>query len=122
MELIYKIVPAPLWRKAGKLGTFAGAPADISDGFIHFSFLAQLKETAAKWFCGQDDLILIAVDCSKLGDKLRFEPSRNGALFPHLYSSLPLNAVTWARPLVLLPDGRHDFDALLKTTGIMVRG
>jgi uncharacterized protein (DUF952 family) len=69
--------------------------------------------TAKKYFAGQDGLLLIAVDKNRLGGALRFEASRGGALFPHLYATLPLDAVVFAKPLTLLPDGRHDFAGLL---------
>jgi uncharacterized protein (DUF952 family) len=114
MDLIYKIVPASLWREAQGRGRFTGAPADLADGFIHFSLRAQLEETAAKWFFGQEDLMLIAADPTALGEALRFEPSRGGALFPQLYADLPLDAVVFAKPLPLRPDGGHDFTGLLE--------
>lgn len=117
VDIIYKIVPASLWRKAQDMGRFDGAPADLADGYIHFSTAEQAEATAAKYFKGQDDLLLIAVDTKRLGDGLRFEPSRGGMLFPHLYSALPLDAVVWAKPLPLRPDGGHDFASLLGITG-----
>jgi uncharacterized protein (DUF952 family) len=113
MDLIYKIAPAALWRKAQDKGRFDGTPADIADGYIHFSTADQAEATAAKYFKGQDNLLLIAVNAIRLGEALRFEPSRDGALFPHLYSDLPLDAVVFAKPLRLLPDGGHDFAGLL---------
>jgi uncharacterized protein (DUF952 family) len=113
MDLIYKIAPASLWRQAQDKGRFDGAPADIADGCIHFSTAEQAAATAAKHFGGKDDLLLLAVDTKRLGDGLRFEPSRGGELFPHLYSCLPLDAVVWAKPLPLRPDGVHDFASLL---------
>jgi uncharacterized protein (DUF952 family) len=116
MDLIYKIMPALLWHQAQENGVFAGTPADIADGFIHFSLSSQLEETASKWFNGQDDLMLIAADSAKLGEKLRCEPSRGGALFPHLYGALPLDCVVWAKPLPIRPGGQHDFTRLLETT------
>jgi uncharacterized protein (DUF952 family) len=117
MNLIYKIAPSSLWRKAQDNGRFAGAPVDIAHGYIHFSTAEQAEATAAKYFSGKDDLLLIAVDTKRLGDGLRFEPSRGGALFPHLYADLPLDAVVWAKHLPLRPDGRHDFTGLLGITG-----
>jgi len=108
-DLIYKIAPAALWREAQAAGRFDGAPVDLADGYIHFSTAAQARETAAKHFAGQDDLLLIAVDADALGPALRWEPSRGGALFPHLYAPLGLDAVRWARPLPLGADGRHAF-------------
>ncbi len=114
MDLIYKIAPASLWRKVQDKGRFEGAPADIADGYIHFSTAEQAEATAAKYFSGTDDLLLIAIDTKLLGESLRFEPSRGGALFPHLYGDLPLDAVVWAKPLPLRPDGKHDFAGLLE--------
>ncbi len=117
MNLVYKIASAALWRQAQDRGRFDGAPIDIEDGFIHFSTATQVEETAAKHFPGRDDLLLIAVDAKRLGDGLRFEPSRGGALFPHLYAPLPLDAVVSVKPLPLEPGGGHDFSGLLEKTG-----
>lgn len=114
MDLIYKIVPISLWRKAEDEGRFAGTPADIADGYIHFSAAGQAAATAAKYFSGQDDLLLVAVAAKELGNALRFEPSRGGELFPHLYSDLPLDAVVFAKPLPLRPDRGHDFTGLVE--------
>jgi uncharacterized protein (DUF952 family) len=114
MAMIYKIAPAALWRKAQDKGRFDGAPVDIADGFIHFSTAEQAPETAAKYFAGQYDLVLIAVDATSLGEELRFEPSRGGALFPHLHGPLPHDAVVWVKPLPLQPNGGHDFEGLLE--------
>ncbi|MGH6800798.1 MAG: DUF952 domain-containing protein [Methylocella sp.] len=113
VNIIYKIVPASLWREAENNGRFDGTPADIADGFIHFSTAEQAEATAANHFSCTGDLLLIAVATKRLGDGLRFELSRGGALFPHLYSALPLDAVVWAKPLPLRPDGGHDFAGLL---------
>lgn len=99
MTCIYKIVPAPLWRDAEARGRFEGAPVDHADGYIHFSTAAQARETAAKHFAGQTDLLLVAVDADRLGPALRYEPSRGGDLFPHLYAPLDLKAVRWIAPL-----------------------
>ena len=109
MSLIYKIVPLSLWRDAGKNGIFAGAPVDLADGYIHFSTAPQLRETAAKHFAGQDDLLLVAVDSDVLGAHLRWEPSRGGSLFPHLYTSLALKNIAFVVPLLLGSDGCHQF-------------
>ena len=108
---IYKICPRALWREAEKAGRFDGAPVDLADGFIHFSAGGQLRETAARHFAGEDDLLLIAVDPEALGKNLRWEPSRGGGLFPHLYGSLPMSAVRAVAPLLLAPDGAHSFPA-----------
>jgi uncharacterized protein (DUF952 family) len=113
MTLIYKIAPAALWRDAEAAGRFAGAPVDLADGYIHFSTAAQVRETAARHFAGADDLLLVAVEADALGPALRYEPSRGGALFPHLYGPLPLSAVRSVAPLPLGPDGTHLFPAAL---------
>jgi uncharacterized protein (DUF952 family) len=111
-QFIYKIAPEALWREAEKNGRFSGAPIDIADGFIHFSTAGQVRETAAKHFAGQTGLLLIAIDGARLGDALKYEASRDGALFPHLYAPLDLGAVLWVRPLPLGANGRHEFPAL----------
>lgn len=107
---IYKIVPEGLWREAVEKGAFGGSPIDLADGFIHFSTAAQAPETAAKHFAGVTDLLLVAV--STQGLDLRWEASRGGDLFPHLYDQLPTAAVRWVRPLPLGADGRHVFPEL----------
>jgi len=111
---IYKICPEDLWREAEAKGRFDGAPVDRADGFIHFSTADQVAETAARHFAGQDRLLLVAVNARALGEALRYEPSRGGALFPHLYGPLPLSAVAWAKPLPLGKDGKHSFPELAK--------
>ncbi|MBQ0820328.1 DUF952 domain-containing protein [Microvirga terrae] len=112
MTIIFKICPALLWREAEKAGSFEGAPVDIQDGYIHFSTANQAYETAKRHFAGQNDLLLIAVEADSLGEALRYEPSRGGDLFPHLYAALPLSAVRWVKPLPLGQDGRHVFPDL----------
>ena len=107
MPLIYKICPETLWREAERSGRFAGAPVDLADGYIHFSTGAQLRETASRHFAGQDGLLLIAIDDHGLGAALRYEPSRGGALFPHLYGQLTPSAALWVAPLPLGPEGTH---------------
>jgi len=109
---IYKIVPADLWRAAERDGVFRGSPVDLQDGFIHFSTAAQVAETAAKHFRGQTDLLLVSVDSAVLGKDLKWEPSRGGALFPHLHAPLALAAVTRVVPLPLNEDGMHRFPEL----------
>jgi uncharacterized protein (DUF952 family) len=111
-QIIYKIAHEALWREAEKNGRFTGAAIDIADGFIHFSTASQARETAAKHFAGQTDLVLVAIDGALLGDALKYEVSRGGALFPHLYGVLEMNAVLWVRPLPLGADGEHQFPAL----------
>jgi uncharacterized protein (DUF952 family) len=111
-KTIYKICDAAAWQAAQRIGEFAGSPVDLADGYIHFSTADQVAETAAKHFAGQRDLVLVAVDADALGADLKWEPSRGGALFPHLYGTLPLSAVRWTKPLLLGPDGRHVFPKL----------
>lgn len=102
-------------RLAGRReeGIFHGASIDLADGYIHFSTAAQAKETAARYFAGQADLLLVAVDSNVLGDGLKFEPSRGGDLFPHLYGLLSTTSVLWAKPLPLGKDGAHQFPEML---------
>jgi uncharacterized protein (DUF952 family) len=111
MTLIYKICPRALWQEAERVGVFRGAPVDHADGFIHFSTAEQVRETAAKHFSGEADLLLVAVDAAALGPALRWEPSRGGALFPHLYGTLSLDAVRRVDELPLGRDG-HVFPQL----------
>ena len=112
MHIIFKICSKLLWREAEKAGLFAGAPVDMQDGYLHFSTGQQVRETAARHFAGQDDLLLIAIDAASLGTALCYEPSRGGDLFPHLYAPLPLTSVLWVRPLPLGADGHHVFPDL----------
>jgi uncharacterized protein (DUF952 family) len=107
LTTIYKICERSLWRKAEAEQRFYGSGVDMRDGFIHFSTAAQLAETAAKHFAGQSDLMLVAVDGAALDAGLKWEKSRGGDLFPHLYGALPLSAVRWARPLPDEADGRR---------------
>jgi uncharacterized protein (DUF952 family) len=111
-SVVYKNVAAPLWRDAERAGGFAGAPVDLADGFIHFSTAEQVEETAARHFAGQQGLLIVAVSTTDLGGALRWEPSRDGALFPHLYAPLPMNAVVWVKALPVGAGGRHEFPAL----------
>jgi uncharacterized protein (DUF952 family) len=113
MSLIYKIVPAALWRAAEALAEFDGAPVDQADGFIHFSTAAQVRDTAAKHFTGRRDLLLVTVEAERLGDALKWEPSRGGDLFPHLYGKLQLADVLRVDALPLRDDGMHDFSGLV---------
>lgn len=109
---IYKISPRAAWQAAEAAGSFAGAPVDLADGFIHFSTAAQVAETAAKHFADIADLVLVAVDTGALAADLKWEVSRGGALFPHLYAELPLSAVRWVKPLPRDAGGRHAFPPL----------
>jgi uncharacterized protein (DUF952 family) len=107
--LIYKICDQGMWAEALRQGQFDGAPVDKADGFIHFSDAGTVAETAARHFSGQDGLVVVAVEAARLGAALRFEVSRGGRPFPHLYGPLPLAAVVWTRPLPLGADGLHVF-------------
>lgn len=109
MTTVYKICTAAEWRDAEREGRYRGSAVDRRDGFIHFSAAEQAAETAARHFAGQRDLVLVAVEADLLGDKLKWEPSRGSALFPHLYGDLPVAAVLRVDPLPLDPTGRHVF-------------
>lgn len=111
-RFIYKIAPSSLWQEAEAAGRFTGAPIDLADGYIHFSTASQVKETAARYFVGLDDLVLVAVDETKLGPELKYEVSRGGELFPHLYAEFTLDVVAWVKPLPLDADGNHVFPPL----------
>jgi uncharacterized protein (DUF952 family) len=113
MTTIYKICTAAEWHAAEHAGVYGGSAVDRRDGFIHFSTAEQAAETAARHFAGQRDLVLIAVDPGKLGDRLKWEPSRGGALFPHLHGELALAAVLRVDPLPLDASGRHVFPKLM---------
>lgn len=103
-RLIFKIVPRPEWERAGE--AYRGSAHDRADGFLHFSTGPQLRETLKRYYAGQDNLMLVAVDPGPLGDALKWEfsPSRNQE-FPHLYAPLPRAAVLWAKPLARMAGG-----------------
>ena len=107
-EPIYKISNRTDWENAQQAGVFTGAAVDLADGFIHFSSASQVAETAARHFSGLDDLVLAAIDPVPLGEDLKWETSRGGALFPHLYGALPMAGLCWAVPLPLTAQG-HEF-------------
>lgn len=107
---IYKILRSDEWNDLKANGESQGAPIDIADGYVHFSTASQAQETARRHFAGEDGLFLLALDGEKLGDALKWEPSRGGDLFPHLYGPLKLADVAWAQPLPLV-DGVHQFPA-----------
>ena len=107
----FKILTRDQWTQWRADGDFAGAPVDIADGYIHLSARDQVAETAAKHFTGQDDLILAMIDLPALGDSVKWEVSRGGALFPHVYGTIPMSAVTTKAVLRLDPSGRHVFPA-----------
>ncbi len=106
--MIYKIFRAEEWAALERDGETAGAPVDVADGFVHFSTAGQAAETAAKHFAGEDNLVLLALEAGSLGAALKWELSRGGALFPHLYRKLRLEDVLWSKPLPLR-DGVHVF-------------
>jgi uncharacterized protein (DUF952 family) len=112
LHTIYKICRAAEWELAERAGTFAGSPVDLRDGYIHFSTAAQVVATAALHFAGVGELKLVAVDADTLGGALRWEPSRGGALFPHLYGKLAVAGVLWVRDLPLDDTGQHVFSDL----------
>ncbi len=112
-KLIYKITDAGAWTQATSTGVYRGSPDDLRDGFIHFSTRDQLAETARKHFSGRANLVLIAIDPAALGAALKWEPSRGGALFPHLYADLPTASALWVRNVPLRPDSVPDIETVL---------
>ena len=110
---IYKIVSKTEWDDACRGGVFDGASVDRADGFIHLSAAHQVRETAAKHFDGRRDLLLVAFDPASLGDALRWEVSRGGDRFPHLYAPLTTALALWAKPLPLTAEGAHAWTGLL---------
>lgn len=110
--LIFHMCRRDEWEAAERAGIYGGSSQDAADGFIHFSTDGQIVASAAKHRAGQRDLLLVAADPEALGDALRWEASRGGALFPHLYGPLPLSAVAWTAELPLGPDGTHRFPPL----------
>ncbi|MGD9615637.1 MAG: DUF952 domain-containing protein [Alphaproteobacteria bacterium] len=111
-EVIYHICPAEMWAAALAAGGYDGTGDDRRDGFIHFSTAAQLRERAWRHRAGQEGLVLVAVETARLGDRLRWEPARGGALFPHLYGKLSPDEALEVVPLPLGPDGEHVFPPL----------
>ncbi|MCP5084832.1 MAG: DUF952 domain-containing protein [Alphaproteobacteria bacterium] len=105
-RVIFKVCDQKEWSAAKQAGRYGGAPVDLADGYIHFSTAGQLAETLAKYFAGKENLVLVAVNTENLGPQLRWEPSRGGALFPHLYEDLSMSHVVWERSLPL-DDGCH---------------
>jgi uncharacterized protein (DUF952 family) len=97
--LIFKICHTGEWDAAKHAASYAGSAKDRADGFLHFSTAKQLMGTLQKYYAAEDDLVLVAVDENLLGGALKYEPSRDGALFPHLYAPLPVSAVKWLRPI-----------------------
>ena len=106
---IYRLLSVRAWEAAQATGSFLGTEHDLRDGFIHFSTAEQVAETAARHYAGQHQLVLLGVDVAPLGAALRWEPSRGGALFPHLYGPLSVTAVKRVEALSVAADGRHVF-------------
>lgn len=109
--MIYKIFRTDEWQLLQDKGETLGAPVDLADGFIHFSTAAQAGETLAKHFAGEDGLILAAIDTGPIEGELKWEPSRGGQLFPHLYRALRLDEVAWTAPIART-DGGFDLPPL----------
>lgn len=106
---IYHVCRAAEWEAALASGHYRGSSQDVADGFIHFSDAAQVVASVAKHRAGQDGLVIVEVDAAELGDSLRWEPSRGGQLFPHVYGGLPIGSATRVAKLPLGADGRHVF-------------
>lgn len=104
-RIVYKVATAGDWAEATASGAFRGSADDRRDGFIHLSDAGQLAGTLARHYRGQPGLVLAAFDAGDLGDALKWEPSRGGALFPHLYAALPAARALWTKPLRLGDDG-----------------
>jgi len=113
-HLIYKIACREAWEAAQAAQRYEGSADDARDGFIHFSSAQQLAGTLAKFFAGQEGLVLVAVDGDRLGEALKWEPSRGGELFPHLYGPLPMEAVTGVADLPVDAQGGHDVAGALQ--------
>lgn len=94
----YKVLTAEQWAQFQRDGLFQGSPVDLADGYIHLSTAEQLGETLAKHFAGQQGLVVAEVDLTALGDAVKWEPSRGGALFPHVYADLPMRAILASGP------------------------
>ena len=117
-EPIYHICRRVEWEAGEAAGVYRGSFQDISDGFIHFSTGAQVRRSAAKHSAGQSGLVLLTVEPSALGDSLKWEPSRTGESFPHLYGTLQLTAVLHVDDLPLRPDGLHVFPPAFALVGL----
>lgn len=114
-DVVLKIMPAQAWRDACTQGTYSGSKVDVADGFIHLSSPAQVAETAAKHFRGQADLVVVAFDAATLGAALKWEPSRGGDLFPHLYGELPTAQALWVEPAPLGGNGAPQIPERVKS-------
>jgi uncharacterized protein (DUF952 family) len=112
-QIIYHMCKAEEWAAAIAAGSYRGSSQDLADGFIHFSTGAQIVESARRHRAGQEGLLLVVVDAARLGDRLKWEPSRGGDLFPHLYGPLDPAESASAAALPLGPDGLHIFPELM---------
>lgn len=108
---VYKLLRATEWAAFSAQGSLVGSPLDLADGYVHLSTALQAEETARRHFAGEEGLRLVAVDEARLAPDLRWEPSRGGDLFPHLYREMRASDVLWSAPLPLV-DGRHEFPPL----------
>lgn len=108
--MTYKIISADDWAALQAAGRYAGSAVDLADGYIHMSTAAQVAVTARKHYAGRDGLMLLTIDLDVLGETLKWEPSRGGDLFPHLYADLPLTAVTASQGFAVSADGAFHFE------------
>lgn len=108
-QRLFKVVSKTTWQAAEREGVFRGVGIDVADGFIHLSAAGQVVETVEKHFAGQTDLVLVSVDADALGETLKWEPSRGGALFPHVYGEISIEAVIEVVALPRSDDGTHEF-------------
>lgn len=109
-DVAYKLVDRAEWDLARLDGAYAGSAVDLADGYIHMSSAAQLAETARRHYAGRGDLLLVTVDLTGLGEALKWEASRGGDLFPHLFAPLPVSAAREARGLSVDAEGVMRFD------------
>ena len=113
MPRVYKILKRDAWDAAVRAGRFEGAGIDLADGYIHLSTAAQAQETARRYFSGQTGLVLVRLDAARLGGSLRWEPSRGGELFPHVYGSLDPALAEAVSEIELEPDGAPRLGVLM---------
>ncbi|KQW82562.1 DUF952 domain-containing protein [Brevundimonas sp. Root1279] len=109
-EVAYKLVDRAEWEAARPSGAYGGSAVDLADGYIHMSTSAQLAETARRHYAGRSDLVLVTVDCTWLSETLKWEASRGGDLFPHLYAPLPFAAAVAERGLSVDAEGTLKFE------------
>lgn len=103
--LIFKICHKAEWTQAERDGLYAGSTKDQEDHFMHFSTAEQVRGTLERYYADANDLVLVAVTADTLGPALKYEPSRDGALFPHLYGTLPVTLANWVKPIRRAADG-----------------